>query len=106
MALASLSGEGKWREESNSLKENYTEGFVSPSALEHARRVLACRGGKGAETVMGESTKDPRSHIKRENGKVRRARGPSPKDEVIPLPMGHVSRPCHTGSWSFVHICV
>lgn len=72
MALASLSEEGKWKEENNSLKKNYTEGFVSPSALEHACGVLACKGGKGTGTVMGESTKDPRSHIKRENGKFRR----------------------------------
>lgn len=67
MALTSLSGEGKWKEE-----KNHTEGFVSPSALERACRVLACKGGKGTGTVMGESTKDPRSHIMRENGKVRR----------------------------------
>lgn len=67
MALTSLSGEGKWKEE-----KKHTEGFVSPSALERACRVLACKGGKGTGTVMGESTKDPRSHITRENGKVRR----------------------------------
>lgn len=65
--MTSLSGAGKWKEE-----KNYTEGFVSPSALEHACRVLACKGGKRTGTVMGESTKDPRSHIERENGKVRR----------------------------------
>lgn len=65
--MTSLSGAGKWKEENN-----YTEGFVSPSALEHACRVLACKGGKRTGTVMGESTKDPRSHIERENGKVRR----------------------------------
>lgn len=98
MALTSLSGEGKWKEE-----KNHTEGFVSPSALERACRCWPAKVGREQGQLWGSPQRTQEATSREKMGKSGgwRARGQSLKDEAIPLPMGHVSRPCHTRSWSF-----
>lgn len=96
--MTSLSGAGKWKEE-----KNYTEGFVSRLPWNMHAGCWPAKVGREQGHLWGSPQRTQEATSREKMGKSGewRARGQSPKDEAIPLPMGHVSRSCHTRSWSF-----